>query len=181
MATADRQQRIPAPVSATSTRHLILAGMTASVVVAYLARTVLAPAGSVIQEEMRLSNLEMGAVHGIWAFGYIGFQLPGAWLGNRLGIRAVLPIFGLVWSLCTFWTAGAATYSGLWWSRLIFGGAQAGLGPCLSRACVEWFPQSRRGSASAGLPAGEVPGGGGAPGGGALPLPPRRRGDTPPR
>ena len=140
MATADRQQRIPAPVSATSTRHLILAGMTASVVVAYLARTVLAPAGSVIQEEMRLSNLEMGAVHGIWAFGYIGFQLPGAWLGNRLGIRAVLPIFGLVWSLCTFWTAGAATFSGLWWSRLIFGGAQAGLVPCLTRACVEWFP-----------------------------------------
>ena len=154
MATADVRQQTPPLVPATSTRHLILAGMTASVVVAYLARTVLAPAGSVIQEEMRLTNLEMGAVHGIWAFGYVGFQLPGAWLGNRLGIRAVLPIFGLVWSLCTFWTAGAATFSGLWWSRLIFGGAQAGLVPCLTRACVEWFPESRRGSASAALTAG---------------------------
>jgi MFS family permease len=154
MATPEPRQDHPALVPATSTRHLILGGMTASVVVAYLARTVLAPAGSVIQDELRLSNLEMGAIHGIWAFGYVGFQLPGAWLGNRLGLRVVLPIYGLVWSLCTFWTAGAATFSGLWWSRLLFGGAQAGLIPCLTRACVEWFPESRRGSASAALTAG---------------------------
>ena len=154
MMAVDVRQESPASVPATSTRHVVLAGMTASVVVAYLSRTVLAPAGSVIQDELRLSNLEMGAVHGIWAFGYVGFQLPGAWLGNRLGLRVVLPIFGVVWSLCTFWTAGTTTLSGLWWSRLVFGGAQAGLVPCLTRACVDWFPESRRGSASAALTAG---------------------------
>jgi MFS family permease len=154
MATLDPRQDFPAPSPPSSTRHAILGGMTASVVVAYLARTVLAPAGSVIQDELRLSNLEMGAVHGIWAFGYVGFQLPGAWLGDRLGRRVVLPIYGLVWSLCTLWTASAATFSGLWWSRLIFGGAQAGLIPCLTRACVDWFPEGRRGSASAAITAG---------------------------
>ncbi len=135
-------------------RHVVLAGMTASVVLAYLSRTVLAPAGSVIQSELHLSNLEMGAVHGIWAFGYVGFQLPGGWLGDRFGRRLILPIFGLLWSLCTVWTAAATTFSGLWWSRLLFGGAQAGLIPCLTRACIDWFPEDRRGWASAAITAG---------------------------
>src|SRR5262249_44505458 len=160
MATPEARQDLRALVPATSTRHLVLGGMTASVVGAYLARTVPAPAGSVIQDELRLSNLEMGAIHGIWAFGYVGFQLPGAWLGNRLGLRVALPVYGLVWSLCTFWTAGAATFSGLWWSRLIFGGAQAGLVPRLPLACAEWFPDHRRGSGGAAGTAGSLPGGG---------------------
>ena len=79
-----------------------------------------------IQNELRLSNLEMGTVHGIWAFGYIAFQLPGGWLGDRFGRRTMLPVYGLAWSLCTLWTATAASFSGLWWSRLIFGGRRRG-------------------------------------------------------
>jgi MFS family permease len=128
--------------------------MTGSVVVAYLARTALAPTGSTIQNELQLSNLEMGAVHGIWAFGYVAFQLPGGWLGDRFGRRTMLPVYGLAWALCTFWTATAVGFSSLWWSRLIFGGAQAGLIPCLTRACIDWFPEDRRGSASAAITAG---------------------------
>jgi MFS family permease len=135
-------------------RHVVLAGMTMSVIVAYLSRTVLAPAGSVIQSELHLTNTEMGTVHGIWAFGYVGFQLPGGWLGDRFGRRVVLPFYGIVWSLCTLWTAISMSYGGLWWSRLVFGGAQAGLVPCLTRACVDWFPEDRRGTASAAITAG---------------------------
>ncbi|MFO0891797.1 MAG: MFS transporter [Isosphaeraceae bacterium] len=135
-------------------RHLVLAGMVGSVVVAYLSRTVLAPAGSVIQRELALTNVEMGTVHGIWAFGYVWFQLPGGWLGDRFGRRVMLPCYGLLWSLCTLWTAVSGGYSGLWWSRLVFGVAQAGLIPCLTRACVDWFPEERRGTASAAITAG---------------------------
>jgi MFS family permease len=135
-------------------RQIVLGGMTASVVVAYLARTVLAPAGSTIQEELQLSNLEMGAVHGIWALGYVALQLPGGWLGNRFGRRRMLPAYGIIWSLCTIWTAAAASFQELWWSRLVFGGAQAGLVPCLTRACIDWVPDDRRGAASAAITAG---------------------------
>jgi MFS family permease len=42
----------------------------------------------------------------------------------------------------------------MWWSRLIFGMAQAGLIPCLTKACMDWFPQDRRGSASSAITAG---------------------------
>ena len=154
MSLTDRDDSLAVLTRPTTVRHLVLAGMTGSVVIAYLSRTALAPAGSVIQNELRLSNLEMGTVHGIWAFGYIAFQLPGGWLGDRFGRRTMLPVYALAWSLCTLWTATAASFSSLWWSRLIFGGAQAGLVPCLTRACLDWIPEDRRGSASAAITAG---------------------------
>jgi MFS family permease len=138
----------------TGVRWVVLAGMTGSVVVAYLTRAALAPAGSLIKKELHLSNTGLGEILGVWAAGYIGFQLPGGWLGDRWGRRAVLPIYALVWSLCTLATAGAASFRSMWWSRLIFGMAQAGLIPCLTRACMDWFPQDTRGSASAAITAG---------------------------
>ena len=153
---SDRSTRgqLEFPNQASSVRHLVLVGMTSSVVVAYLTRTVLAPASSVIQRELSLTNLEMGAVHGVWAFGYVGFQLPGGWLGDRFGRRVILPLYGVLWSVCTLWTAQASTFAELWWSRLIFGAAQAGLVPCLTRACFDWFPEDSRGWASAAITAG---------------------------
>ncbi len=73
----------------TKVRWVVMAGMTGSVVVAYLTRAALAPAGSSIQNELHLSNSELGEILGIWAAGYIGFQLPGGWLGDRWGRRLV--------------------------------------------------------------------------------------------
>jgi MFS family permease len=138
----------------TGVRWVVLAGMTASVVVAYLTRAALAPAGSLIKGELHLSDTRLGEILGVWAVGYIGFQLPGGWLGDRWGSRIMLPIYAVVWSLCTFATAGADSFVGLWSSRLIFGMAQAGLIPCLTKTCMDWFPQDRRGLASSAITAG---------------------------
>jgi sugar phosphate permease len=138
----------------TAVRHVVLAGMAGSVVVAYLSRAALAPAGELIKAELGLSNTAMGAVHGAWAAGYVGFQLPGGWLGDRWGRRIFLPLYGMIWALCTLATSAAGSFAALWWSRLVFGVAQAGLVPCLTRACVDWFPVERRGSLSAVIGAG---------------------------
>jgi MFS family permease len=156
----------------SAVRHLVLAGMTASVLVAYLPRTGLAPAVSSIKRELGLSETAMGEVLGIWAIGYVCLQLPGGWLGDRLGRRRILPLLGVSWSLCTIATAAAASFAGLWWSRLIFGMAQGGLIPCLTRACIDWFPQDRRGTASAAITAGMSAGAVAASGLCAILLPP---------
>ncbi len=138
----------------TGVRWVVLAGMTGSVVVAYLTRAALAPAGSLIKSELHLSNTELGEILGIWAAGYIGFQLPVAGWAIAGEGGSLLPIYALVWSLCTLVTAGAGSFAGMWWSRLVFGMAQAGLIPCLTKACMDWFPQDRRGFASAAITAG---------------------------
>ena len=123
------------------------------------------------QGELRLSDDALGEILGIWALGYLCFQLPGGWLGDRFGRRVMLPLYGLIWSACTIGTAVLASFAGLWWSRLIFGMAQGGLIPCLTRACVDWFPESRRGTASAALNAGMSAGAVAASGLSALLLP----------
>jgi len=128
--------------------------MTSSVLVAYLMRSALAPAGSLIQSELNLSNTALGQVLGIWALGYVFLQLPGGWLGDWFGRRSMLPIYALLWSICTLVSAASTTYAGMWWSRLCFGMAQGGLIPCLTRSCVDWFPAERRGTASAFINAG---------------------------
>jgi MFS family permease len=154
MAADQSQQAGPRLRSTTWVWHLVLAGMTASVLVAYLPRTALGPAASLIKDELRLSDVVMGEVLGVWALGYVFLQLPGGWLGDRFGRRVMMSLYGLIWSACTFMTAAAASFTGLWWSRLIFGMAQGGLIPCLTRACVDWFPEDRRGTASAAINAG---------------------------
>ena len=53
----------------TKVRWVVMGGMTGSVVVAYLTRAALAPAGSSIQNELHLSNSELGDILGIWAAG----------------------------------------------------------------------------------------------------------------
>ena len=154
MPAADPELAGPMQKPATGVRHLVLAAMTTAVLVAYLPRTALGPAASLIQDELRLSDLAMGDILGVWALGYLCLQLPGGWLGDRFGRRVTVPLFGLVWSACTLGTAAAASFAGLWWSRLIFGMAQGGLIPCLTRACVDWFPEDRRGTAGAAINAG---------------------------
>jgi MFS family permease len=154
MADAKNDPTGPSPMPASWVRHLVLAGMTAAVLAAYLPRTALGPAASSIKRELELPDLAMGQILGVWALGYVWLQLPGGWLGDRYGRRVMLPLYGLVWSVCTLATARSETFAGLWWSRLVFGMAQGGLIPCLTRACVDWFPESRRGTASAAINAG---------------------------
>jgi MFS family permease len=161
----------PATATASGVRHLVLAGMTASVLAAYLPRMALGPAASSIQDELGLADIALGNILGVWALGYLVLQLPGGWLGDRFGRRVMMPLYGLVWSGCTIGTAMASTAGGLWWSRLIFGMAQGGLIPCLTRACLDWFPVDRRGTASAAITAGMSVGGVAATGLSAILLP----------
>ena len=84
-----------------------------------------------------------------WAFAafnwaYALFEVPGGWLGDRIGPRRVLTRVVLWWS---FFTAG----TGLVWSstslivtRALFGAGEAGCFPNLTRIFTTWLPVSAR-------------------------------------
>jgi MFS family permease len=123
--------------------------LAGAAITSYLTRTSISTAATTIQADLRLSDIEMGEVLAGFFFGYIWLQIPGGWLGGRFGARATLAVFSLLWSAATLASARAHSYSVLSWSRIAMGAAQSGLFAVTVKVLADWFPQTRRGTASA--------------------------------
>jgi MFS family permease len=125
---------------------IVLVGLAAGS--AYLTRHCIAVANTTIQQELQLPPERMGLVLGAFSAGYFLFQIPGGWLGNRIGSRAAFSLISTLWSLLTLWTASAGSFVSLLLSRAFFGAAQAGLVPISAQVINDWFTVRRRGICS---------------------------------
>ena len=125
---------------------LLLASAGAS---AYLTRHCLAVANTTIQAELGINNEQFGYLYGAFSLGYLLFQVPGGWLGQRFGTRVTMPILSLLWSVATVATALVTALPALVATRFAFGLAQAGLIPTQAKVVENWFSAEGRGSASA--------------------------------
>ena len=135
----------PAPLLQVGVLVLLaLAAMSA-----YLTRHCIAVANTKIQSELEIDDEQMGWVLGAFAAGYFWFQIPGGWLGNKIGTRAALPLIHTLWSLCTFWSSLATSWLILAASRVAYGCAQAGMVPLTAKVINDWFHVNHRGICSA--------------------------------
>jgi len=125
---------------------LLLAAAAAS---AYLTRHALAVANTTIQLELGLNNEQFGYLYAGFSLGYMLFQIPGGWVGQKLGSRLALPLFAVLWSVMTLATAVVTTLTALVIVRFLFGVAQAGLIPTQGKVLLDWVPDTSRGTASA--------------------------------
>jgi MFS family permease len=101
-----------------------------------------------------------------WVFsafvaGYVLFEVPGGWLGDRWGARSVIFRIVLCWSLFTAATGGVKGITALFSStpgpeqwlvamiaiRFLFGVGEAGAYPNIARALGRWFPFRERATA----------------------------------
>jgi len=80
------------------------------------------------------------AFQATYAFG----QSPGGLAGDIYGPRIVLSILALVWSLAMLGIAGTTGFWRLIGARGVFGLAQAGVYPVLSKVTRAWYPLSVR-------------------------------------
>jgi ACS family glucarate transporter-like MFS transporter/ACS family D-galactonate transporter-like MFS transporter len=126
----------------------VLALLAMAAATAYLTRHCLAVANTTIQEELGITNEQFGYLYSAFSIGYLMFQIPGGWLGQRFGTRLTMPLLSLLWSAMTVVTASVMTLPGLISARLVFGLAQAGLIPNQAKVINDWFPAESRGSAS---------------------------------
>jgi sugar phosphate permease len=94
-----------------------------------------------------LTDLDLGWLDALFLASYALTQVPAGWLGDRFGARATLPLMALAWSACV---AGFAlvpgTFVALALVRVLFGVAQAGAYPLLSKLTRSWFPVQVRAS-----------------------------------
>src|SRR4030088_3600159 len=110
----------------THVRHVVLALTVIAYMITYMDRQVLAVARPVIRDELGISLVMMGWITFAFRMSYALFQIPGGWLGDRIGARRALTL------IVTWWSAFTA-FTGLAWSavsmlgiQVLFGFGEAG-------------------------------------------------------
>lgn len=131
----------------TRVRHLVLWLTVAAYMITYMDRVVIASAAPSIRQEFNLDLTTMGLVLGSFRWGYALFQIPGGWLGDRIGPRRALTLIVCWWSAFTSLTALAWNGISMAVFRFLFGVGEAGAFPIATRSLSRWMLPSERGYA----------------------------------
>ena len=108
-------------------------------VILYLDRVCISQSQADISAELGLTKQQMGIVMMMFSLAYAIFEVPGGWLGDRIGPRAVLTRIVVWWSAFTMATGLAAGFWSLMGIRFLFGVGEAGAFPNLTKAFGNWF------------------------------------------
>ncbi len=136
-------------------RFTIVAMLFAVTMVNYADRATIAIAGPAVSKDLGLSPVQMGYVFSAFGWAYVVGQIPGGWLLDRFGSKAVYFASIFIWSLFTLLqgavgllAATAALYA-LFLLRFLVGFGESPSFPANARIVAAWFPANERGTASA--------------------------------
>src|SRR5687767_12914492 len=118
----------------TRVRHAVLWLTVAAYMITYMDRVVISSAAPSIQAEFGFSIVTMGWILSSFRWGYALFQIPGGWLGDRIGPRRALSLIVCWWSLFTSLTALAWSAGSMAVTRFLFGVGEAGAFPIATRS-----------------------------------------------
>lgn len=133
---------------ATRMRYAVLLLVYLAAFITYLDRVCMSVAAPAMQAELGLSQMQFGWVFTVFYVAYAVFEVPTAWLGDRWGQRRMLVRIVGCWSIFTILTGMVRGFASLLVTRTVFGAAEAGAFPTLSRALSRWFPIHERGRAN---------------------------------
>lgn len=140
---------MPAPASAppasraaaaSHARYVTVAFAIALAVITYIDRVCISQAGVEMRKDLGLSTIQWGWVLSAFAWAYAVFEIPGGWLGDRIGPRRVLMRIVIWWSFFTAATGWAWNATSLIATRTLFGAGEAGCYPNLTRVFKTWLP-----------------------------------------
>jgi len=141
----------PAPVvfhsRPTRIRHIILWLTVAAYMITYMDRVAISSAVPLIQREFGFSTVTVGWILSSFRWGYAIFQLPGGWIGDRIGPRRALTAIVCWWSLFTAATALSWSAASMAATRFLFGIGEAGAFPIATRSLSRWMLPAERGYA----------------------------------
>jgi MFS transporter, ACS family, glucarate transporter len=122
--------------------------------VAYALRTDIAIAQEQLAPALMLSLAQMGVISG-WGFqfAYTVFQVPAGVLADRYGVRLVLGMAIIGWSIASLASGvvtgpGAVAFALLFAARVLQGATQAAMFPAAALAATQFVSESRRVAAS---------------------------------
>ena len=126
-------------------RYLVMAWVCSLSVVTYLDRVCISASAPHITSDLGLDPVEMGYVFSAFAVAYALFEIPGGWLGDRIGPRKVITRIVIWWSVFTVFTGLVNKLWTLMVVRFLFGAGEAGAYPNAAKIFSRWMPGSERG------------------------------------
>lgn len=110
----------------------------------YFDRTVLSIAMPVLIQEFALTPVAVGYLLSAFIWSYAPCQLPAGLLLDRWGTRRTAAACIAFWSAATALTGAAASFSFLFFTRLLLGIGESPTFPLAARAIREWAPVRER-------------------------------------
>ena len=133
-----------AGIAPSHTRYFVVVFAVALAVIQYIDRVCISQAAPLISSEFRFSPVQMGYVFAAFTWAYALFEIPGGWLGDKLGPRKVLTRVVVWWSFFTAATGWTWSFLSLLVTRALFGAGEAGCFPNLTKAFTTWLPPDER-------------------------------------
>jgi ACS family glucarate transporter-like MFS transporter len=121
--------------------------------VSYLDRSNISVAAELMIPALGITKVQMGQIFTSFLIGYALFQVPGGFLGDKLGPRVTLAASALVWCMATVLTGFIpalfqanllAVLIGLWLVRFLLGVSESTTFPVGNRVVRNWMPPSER-------------------------------------
>ncbi len=133
----------------TRVRYWVIVFAVTLAIVTYIDRVCISIAAPAISETFQLTPKQMGWVFLIFNWSYAAFEIPGGFLGDRIGPRKVLTRIVVWWSFFTAATGWTWNYVSLLVTRFMFGAGEAGCFPNLTKIYTIWLPEKERTRAQA--------------------------------
>ncbi|KPV42609.1 MFS transporter [Alicyclobacillus ferrooxydans] len=118
------------------------------VLINYFDRTNMSVATKPMMHEFHLTTGQWGVLMSSFAWSYSLLQIPIGALLDKIGVKWLMRVGTVVWSLATFMTAIVSGMGLIILSRILLGAAEAPAFPGASKATGYWFPMRERGVAT---------------------------------
>jgi len=128
----------------TRARYVAVAFAMLLAIIQYLDRVCISQAAPAISRDLGLTTVQMGWVFSVFTWAYALFEVPGGWMGDRLGPRRVLMRIVIWWSFFTAASGWVWNATSLIVTRTLFGAGEAGCFPNLTRIFTTWLPKRER-------------------------------------
>ncbi len=126
----------------------IAALLAVGIIVNYFDRVNLSVATTPLIKEFHFTNTEIGLILSSYLWSYTLLQIPVGALLDRIGIKWIMRVGTILWSIASFMTAIVSGLGLTLLSRILLGIGEAPAFPGSSKATGYWFPVRERGRAT---------------------------------
>lgn len=122
--------------------------VTAAVFINYIDRGNLATAAPMLQDQLHLTEGQLGVLMSAFYFGYVPCMPAMGWLAERIGAQRVLAVGVALWSLATLATGLVGSFTALLGLRVLLGIGESAAFPCASKVIAQVVEVGRLGVAN---------------------------------